>query len=73
MNRRRFHFLGGIEVLALLSTAEGLEKEGNATAAADNYRKALALDAEAKRASDALARISSRQAAHALATSMARG
>jgi hypothetical protein len=61
------------QVLALLSTGERLEKEGNATAAADNYRKALALDAEAKRASDGLARISSRQAADAFASAMARG
>lgn len=61
------------QVLALLSTAERLEKEGNATAAAEDYRKALALDAEAKRASDGLARISSRQAADAFASAMARG
>jgi hypothetical protein len=61
------------QVLALLSTAERLEKEGDATTAADNYRKALALDAETKRASDGLARISSRQAADAFASSMARG
>lgn len=61
------------QVLALLSTAEGLEKEGNATAAADNFRKALALDAETTRASEGLARISSRQAADAFASAMARG
>ncbi|HEY0681571.1 MAG TPA: protein kinase [Steroidobacter sp.] len=61
------------QVLALLTTAERLEKEGNALAAADNFRKALALDAEATRASEGLARISSRQAADAFASSMARG
>jgi eukaryotic-like serine/threonine-protein kinase len=61
------------QVLALLSTAERLEKEGDATAAADTYRKALALDAETKRASDGIARISSRQAADAFASAMARG
>jgi hypothetical protein len=61
------------QVLALLATAERQEKEGDATAAADNFRKALALDADAKRASDGLARISARQAADAFASAMARG
>jgi len=61
------------QVLALLSTGERAEKEGDATTAADNYRKALALDAETKRASDGLARISSRQASDAFASAMARG
>jgi hypothetical protein len=61
------------EVLALLTTAERQEKEGDATAASDNFRKALALDAEAKRASDGIARISSRQSADAFASAMARG
>jgi eukaryotic-like serine/threonine-protein kinase len=61
------------QVLALLTTAERLEKEGNATDAAENFRKALALDAETIRASEGLARISSRQAADAFASSMARG
>lgn len=61
------------QVLALLTTAERQEKEGDATAASDNFRKALALDADAKRASDGLARISARQAADAFASSMARG
>jgi serine/threonine protein kinase len=61
------------QVLALLSLGERFEKEGNMDPATDSYRKALALDAEAKRASDGLARISSRQAADAFASSMARG
>ncbi|MBM0104524.1 protein kinase [Steroidobacter sp. S1-65] len=61
------------QVLALLTTAERQEKEGNATEAADNFRKALSLDAEATRATEGLARISSRQAADAFASSMARG
>lgn len=61
------------QVLALLATAERLEKEGDASAASDNFRKALALDADAKRASDGLARIASRQAADAFASAMARG
>lgn len=61
------------QVLALLTTAERQEKEGDATGASDNFRKALALDAEAKRASDGIARISSRQSADAFASTMARG
>nr|WP_298718200.1 serine/threonine-protein kinase [uncultured Steroidobacter sp.] len=61
------------QVLALLTTAEGQEKEGNATAALDNFRKALALDSEATRASQGINRITSRQAADAFASSMARG
>lgn len=61
------------QVLALLTTAERQEKEGNATAAAENFRKALALDAEAHRATEGLARISSREAADAFASSMAKG
>ena len=61
------------QVLGLLTTAEGQEKEGNAAAAAENFRKALALDGEAVRATQGLARISSRQAADVFAASMARG
>ena len=61
------------QVLALVASAERLEKEGDATAAADNFRKALALDAEMTRASEGLARISARQAADAFASSMAKG
>lgn len=61
------------QVLALLSTAERQEKEGNATEAAENFRKALALDAETTRASQGLARIASRQASDAFASAMARG
>lgn len=61
------------QALALLATAERLEKEGDANAAAENFRKVLALDAEMTRASEGIARISSRQAADAFASSMARG
>jgi hypothetical protein len=61
------------EVLNLVATAERLEKEGNAVAAAENFRKALALDAEAPRATEALARIASRQASDAFAAAMAKG
>jgi tetratricopeptide (TPR) repeat protein len=61
------------EVLALLTKSERLEKEGDATAAADGFRKALALDADTARASEGLARISSRQASDAFASAMARG
>ncbi len=61
------------QVLALLTTGERQEKEGDATAASDNFRKALALDADATRASNGLARISSRQSADAFASAMARG
>ncbi len=61
------------QVLALLTSAERMEKEGNANEAADTFRKALALDADATRATEGLARISSRQAADAFASSMARG
>lgn len=61
------------QVLALLSLGERFEKEGNIEPATDSYRKALGLDADTKRASDGLARISSRQAADAFASAMARG
>ena len=61
------------QVLALLTTAERLEKDGDATAAADNFRKVLALDADTTRASEGLARISSRQANDAFDSAMARG
>ncbi len=61
------------QVLALLTKAEGLEKDGNATAALESFHKALALDAEATRASEGIARITSRQAADAFASAMARG
>jgi tetratricopeptide (TPR) repeat protein len=61
------------QVLALLTTAERQEKEGDATSASDNFRQALALDSDANRASEGLARISSRQASDAFASAMARG
>ncbi|MGH8188685.1 MAG: protein kinase domain-containing protein [Steroidobacteraceae bacterium] len=61
------------EVLNLVATAERMEKEGNASAATETFRKALALDAEAPRAAEALARIEARLASDAFASSMARG
>jgi hypothetical protein len=61
------------QVLALLTTAEQSEKQGNMTAAMENFRKALALDAEMSRARDGLARIESRLAGDAFASAMARG
>jgi tetratricopeptide (TPR) repeat protein len=61
------------QVLALLTKAEGLEKDGNAAAALESFHKALALDAEATRASEGIARITSRQASDAFASAMARG
>jgi tetratricopeptide (TPR) repeat protein len=61
------------QVLALLTKAEGLEKDGNATAALESFHKALALDAEATRASEGISRITSRQASDAFASAMARG
>lgn len=61
------------EVLALVTTAERNEKEGNAAAAADVFRKALALDSEAPRAADGLARVNARISGDAFASDMARG
>jgi eukaryotic-like serine/threonine-protein kinase len=61
------------EVLALVASAERLEKEGNATAAVESFRKALALDGEAPRAAAGLARVGARVAGDAFASSMARG
>lgn len=61
------------QVLALVATAERLEKEGNVAAAADTFRKALALDSDAPRAADGLARVDARVAGDAFASAMARG
>jgi eukaryotic-like serine/threonine-protein kinase len=61
------------EVLGLVATAERLEKEGNANAAVQNFRKALTLDAQAPRAAQGVARIEARLAGDAFASSMARG
>lgn len=61
------------QVLALLTTAERLERDGELTAAADTYRKALALDNETARASQGLARIGTRQANDVFGSAMARG
>lgn len=61
------------EVLALVANAERLEKETNPVGAVEQFRKALALDAEAPRAADGIARIEARFAADAFASTMARG
>lgn len=61
------------QVLALLTTAERLERDGELPAAADIYRKALALDSETSRASQGLARIGTRQSNDAFGSAMARG
>jgi tetratricopeptide (TPR) repeat protein len=61
------------EVLALVTEAERLEKEGNVAASADVFRKALALDKEAPRAEQGLARVNARVAADAFASTMAKG
>lgn len=61
------------EVLALVSEAERLEKEGAVATSADAFRKALALDKEAPRAEQGLARVTARVAADAFASTMAKG
>jgi hypothetical protein len=61
------------EVLALVAQAERHEKENQLSAAAETFRKALALDSEAPRASDGLARVQARVAGDAFATAMAQG
>src|SRR5690606_39281066 len=60
-------------VLELLANAERLEKEERMQDALDHYRKALALDAEMKRAADGIARVQARLAGDAFASAMARG
>jgi hypothetical protein len=61
------------EVLNLVATAERMEKESNPVGAVEQFRKALALDAEAPRAADGIARIEAKFAADAFASTMARG
>lgn len=61
------------EVLNLVAAAERLEKEANPGAAVESFRKALALDAEAPRAAEGIARIEARLASDAFASTMARG
>src|SRR5690606_36445773 len=61
------------EVLALLARAERLEREGDRNAAIGEFRKALALDNEARRASEGIARIEAQLASDAFASAMARG
>jgi Protein kinase domain len=61
------------QVLALLATGEQSEKQSNMAGALENFRKVLALDPEMTRARDGMARIESRLAGDAFASSMARG
>jgi hypothetical protein len=61
------------EVLALITTAQSQEKEGDLTGALGNFRKALSLDGEASAASEGVSRVSARVAGDAFASSMARG
>lgn len=61
------------EVLKLVATAERMEKESNPVGAVEQFRKALALDVEAPRAADGVARIEAKFAADAFASTMARG
>jgi len=61
------------EVLNLVATAERMEKESNPAGALEQFRKALALDGEAPRAADGVARIEARFANDAFASTMARG
>jgi eukaryotic-like serine/threonine-protein kinase len=61
------------EVLSLVAGAERMEKESNPVGAVEQFRKALALDAEAPRAAEGVARIEARFASDAFASTMARG
>jgi tetratricopeptide (TPR) repeat protein len=61
------------EVLNLVAGAERMEKESNPVGAVEQFRKALALDAEAPRAADGIARIEAKFASDAFASTMARG
>lgn len=61
------------EVLNLVATAERMEKESNPVGAVERFRRALALDAEAPRAAEGVARIEARFANDAFASTMARG
>jgi hypothetical protein len=61
------------QVLALLTSADQFEKQGNVNAAMEKFRKALALDAETSRAKEGIARIEAKLAGDAFASAMARG
>ncbi|HET9445135.1 MAG TPA: protein kinase [Steroidobacteraceae bacterium] len=61
------------EVLNLVANAQRMEKESNPVSAVEQFRKALALDAEAPRAAEGIARIEARFADDAFAGTMARG
>lgn len=61
------------EVLSLVASAVELEQSGDMNGAIANFRKALALDAQAPRAADGVARIEARLAGDAFASAMARG
>jgi serine/threonine protein kinase len=61
------------EVLNLVAGAERMEKESNPVGAVEQFRKALALDTEAPRAADGIARIEAKFASDAFASTMARG
>jgi tetratricopeptide (TPR) repeat protein len=61
------------EVLNLVAGAERMEKEANPVGAVEQFRKALALDTEAPRAADGIARIEAKFASDAFASTMARG
>ena len=61
------------EVLKTLSEAERAEKDGDVTAAAMGYAKALTLDPQTSRASSGVARMQSKITGNAFASSMAQG
>ncbi|HVF17432.1 MAG TPA: protein kinase, partial [Steroidobacteraceae bacterium] len=61
------------QVLALLTSAERHEQDGDLTGAMNDFRQALALDKDAARATDGLSRVSARVAGDAFASAMARG
>lgn len=61
------------QVLELLAAAARAEQDGQPQIALDQYRKALALDAQAPDASAAIARIEAQQSEAAFASAMARG
>src|SRR4030095_14314129 len=61
------------EVLNLVAGAERMEKESNPVGAVDQFRQQLALDGEAPRAADGIARIEAKFASDAFASTMARG
>jgi eukaryotic-like serine/threonine-protein kinase len=61
------------QVLALLTSAERQEQDGELTGAMNDFRQALALDKDATRATDGLSRVSARVAGDAFASAMARG